>query len=582
MKTDLEISRAAQLRPIADVAGDLGLSDGDIDLYGRYKAKIHLDAASASAGAGSAGAGSKYIIVTAMTPTKLGEGKTLTTVGLSQALRVIGKRSIAAIRQPSQGPTFGIKGGGAGGGYSQVVPMDDLNLHLTGDLHAVTAAHNLLAAAIDARLYHESRSSDKRLKRQGLKRLDIDQESITWGRVVDVNDRALRDIVVSNNDDGVRRDSRFDITAASEVMAIFALATDVKDLRQRLGRIVIGLNKSGEAVTADDLGAAGAMAVLLKEALMPNLMQTLEGGPALIHAGPFANIAHGNSSIVADKIGLGLLGDDGYLVTECGFGSDCGFEKFCDVKCRYSGLRPDCVVIVATVKALKVHGGGPLPGSKEAAAMDADTGMGYLQEGLSNLQAHIGIARQFGLPAVVAVNRFPDDTDEEVAAVVAGATGAGATDACACEMWAHGGEGGTELAQAVTAACDSTDGDFGFLYPLEDSITDKIKTIATRIYGAADVELSPLAQERVEHYTRLGYAGLPLIMAKTHLSLSHDPELYGVPEGFTLPVRDLRLSAGAGFLYALCGQIFTMPGLPSLPGFMKVDLDDDGLVVGLS
>jgi formyltetrahydrofolate synthetase len=556
----------------------MGLSDSDIDLYGRTKAKIHLDAPPAT---GPRASGSKYVVVTAVTPTKLGEGKTLTTIGLSQALRVIGKSSIAAIRQPSLGPTFGIKGGGAGGGYSQVVPMDELNLHLTGDLHAVSAAHNLLAAAVDARLYHESRSSDKRLERQGLKRLDLDPDSITWGRVVDMNDRALRDIVVSNGDEGVTRNSRFDITAASEVMAIFALATDLKDLRLRLGRIVVGLSRSGEAVTADDLGAAGAMAVLLKDALMPNLMQTLEGGPALVHAGPFANIAHGNSSIVADKIGLSLLGDDGYLVTESGFGSDCGFEKFCDVKCRYSGLQPDCVVIVATVRALKVHGGGPLPGGKKAAAVGVSEGMEHLRNGLGNLQAHIHIARQFGLPAVVAVNRFTGDTDEEIAVVVEGATEAGAAAACSCEMWGRGGEGGRELAQAVTTACD-TSGDFQYLYPLEDSITDKITTIATRIYGASDVELSPLAQERAEHYTRLGYAGLPLIMAKTHLSLSHDPELRGVPKGFTMPVRDLRLSAGAGFLYALCGQIFTMPGLPSLPGFMKVDLDDDGLVVGLS
>lgn len=579
MKSDLEISRAAQLRSIAEVAGDLGLSDTDIDLYGQYKAKIHLDAAPAS---GIASGRAKYVIVTAVTPTKLGEGKTLTTIGLSQALRVIGKQSIAAIRQPSQGPTFGIKGGGAGGGYSQVVPMDDLNLHLTGDIYAVSAAHNLLAAAIDARLCHEALSSDKRLQRQGLKRLDIDPDSITWGRVLDVNDRALRDIVVSNGDEGVTRNSRFDITAASEVMAIFALATDIKDLRQRLGRVVIGLSRSGEAVTAEDLGAAGAMAVLLKDALMPNLMQTLEGGPALIHAGPFANIAHGNSSIIADKIGLSLLGDDGYLVTESGFGSDCGFEKFCDVKCRYSGLRPDCVVIVATVRALKVHGGGPLPGGTKAAAVGAAEGLEHLRTGLGNLQAHIRITRQFGLPAVVAVNRFTGDTDEEIAVLVEGAIEAGASAACACQMWGQGGEGGAELARAVVAACDSPDGDFQFLYPLEDSITDKITTIATRIYGAANVELSSLAQERVDHYTRLGYAGLPLIMAKTHLSLSHDPELRGVPRGFTMPVRDLHLSAGAGFLYALCGQIFTMPGLPSLPGFMNVDLDDDGQVVGLS
>ena len=575
MKTDLEISRAASLRPIADIAGELGLRDGEVDLYGRYKAKVHLDVLKRLDGTPKA----RYVVVTAMTPTKLGEGKTTTTIGLSQALARIGKRTLAAIRQPSQGPTFGIKGGGAGGGYSQAVPLEDVNLHLTGDIHAVSAAHNLLSAAVDARVYHESRLKDARLERLGLKRLDIDPQAITWRRVVDVNDRALRSIIVNDGNVGNVRESGFDITAASEVMAVLALASDLKDLRQRLGRIVVGLDKSGAAVTAEDVEAAGAMAVLLKDALNPNLVQSLEGVPVLVHAGPFANIAHGNNSIVADRVGLALA-EDGYLVTESGFGADCGFEKFCDLKCRYSGLSPDCAVVVATVRALKVHGGGPAPGKKQK-SLDKAQSREFLEKGLENLAANVRIVHEFGVPAVVAVNRFTDDEDDEIEMVVQGALEAGAEEATACELWARGGEGGIELAHAVDRACER-ESTFDFAYRLDASIEEKISAIATRIYGASNVRITARAQKQIDRYAQLGFGGLPVIMAKTPQSLSHDPELIGAPTGFELPVGEIRLSAGAGFLYALCGDIFTMPGLSSKPAFMRIDLDDEGHVVGLS
>ena len=576
MKTDLEIAHDASLLPIGDIAARLGLTDSDIEVYGRYKAKIPLDILKRLDGESKA----RYVIVTAITPTKLGEGKTTTTIGLSQALAKIGKPVAAAIRQPSQGPTFGIKGGGAGGGYSQAVPLEDINLHLTGDIHAVSAAHNLLSAAIDARIYHEARLTDERLEKLKLTRLNIDVESVTWKRALDVNDRALRTIELRDDNGHSLRETGFDITAASEVMAILALATDIHDLRQRLGRIVIGLNTSGESVTAEDLGVAGAMTVLLVDAINPNLVQTLEGVPTFVHAGPFANIAHGNSSIVADRVALALLPDDGYLVTESGFGADCGFEKFCDVKCRYSGLTPDCAVVVATVRALKLHGGGPAPGVRQR-RLDPAEGLEFLAKGCENLKAVVQIVGRFGVPAVVTVNRFADDTDEEVEMLVQAALEAGAHAACGCELFASGGDGGTELAHAVVAACDKGS-DFRFLYDLDASIEDKINTIATEIYGAADVELTPLANQQVELFTRQGYGNLPVIMAKTPLSLSHDPELIGAPKGFTLPVREIRLSAGAGFLYALCGDIFTMPGLGATPGFMRIDIDENGKVVGLS
>ena len=569
--SDLDIARAAAPRPAVDIAAGLGLSDQDIDLYGRHKAKIHLDVRERRRRGGAG----KYVVVTAVTPTRHGEGKTTTTIGLSQALNAIGHPSIATIRQPSMGPTFGIKGGAAGGGYAQVVPMDEMNLHLTGDMHAVTAAHNLLSAAVDARLYHEARLSGRRLRRRGLKRLDIDPEQVAWKRVVDLGDRALRDIVVGEGGEGVRRRSGFDITAASEVMAILALARDLEDLRARLGRTVAALDRQGRPVTAEDLGAAGAMAVLLRDALMPNLLQSLENTPVLVHAGPFANIAHGNSSIVADEVALALM-EDGYLVTESGFGADCGFEKFCHVKCRYSGLRPDCAVVVATVRALKSHGGAPE--KRQAGAAEE---MEWLEKGLDNLAANIRIVREFGVPAVVALNRFSGDTDEEVERVLQAAADQGAAAAVACDVWSRGGAGGQELARAVVEACRSGSS-FDFLYGEEAPLRDKIETVAARIYGASGVEYSPEAEASLDRCEELGFGNLPVNMAKTHLSLSHDPELRGVPTGFALPVRDVVLSAGAGFLVPLCGEIRRMPGLPSKPAFMNLDLDADGEVVGLA
>ena len=569
--SDLDIARAATPEPAAGIASRLGLSDGDIDLYGRHKAKIHLDAVDRR----SRGGPGKYVVVTAMTPTRYGEGKTTTTLGLSQALNALGHTSIATIRQPSMGPTFGIKGGAAGGGRAQVIPMDEMNLHLTGDIHAVTAAHNLLSAALDSRLYHEERLSDRRLRRRGLKRLDIDPDRVVWKRVVDLGDRALREIVVGEGGEGVRRRSGFDITAASEVMAILALARDLGDLRARLGRVVAAFDRAGRPVTSEDLGAAGAMAVLLKDAMMPNLMQTLENTPVLVHAGPFANIAHGNSSIVADEIALGLMGE-GYLVTESGFGADCGFEKLCHVKCRYSGLRPDCAVVVATVRALKSHGGAP-----EKRQSGAAEEMAWLDEGLHNLAANIRIVGEFGVPAVVALNRFSGDTDAEVDRVLEAAPGLGAAAAAVCDVWARGGAGGAELARAVVDTCRSGSS-FDFLYGEETPLRDKIETVAARIYGADGIDLSPEAESTIERYEDLGFGNLPVNMAKTHLSLSHDPELRGVPSGFVLPVRDVVLSAGAGFLVPLCGEIRRMPGLPSKPAFMNLDLDAEGRVVGLA
>ncbi len=572
MRSDLDIARATTPKHITGIAADLGLSPDDLDLYGRYKAKIHLDVL----GRRERREGAKYVVVTAMTPTTHGEGKTTATVGLSQALNALGERSIATIRQPSMGPTFGIKGGAAGGGHAQVIPMEELNLHLTGDIHAVTSAHSLLAAAVDARLYHEERLDDRRLRRRGLKRLDIDPEAVTWKRVVDMGDRALRDIVVSDGGEGVRRNSGYDISAASEVMAILALASGLGDLRRRLGRIVVGFDRTGRPVTAEDLGAAGAMAVLLKDAMMPNLLQTLENSPVLVHAGPFANIAHGNSSIVADEIALRLLGT-GYLVTESGFGADCGFEKFCHVKCRYSGLDPDCAVIVATVRAIKSHGGAPAKARNPGEAQERE----WLEQGLGNLAANIGIVRRFGVPAVVAVNRFSGDTDAEVDRVIAAALAHGAEAACSCEVWDRGGAGGADLARAVIDCCASGSS-FRPLYGEETPLREKMETVATQVYGASGIALAPEAEKSIERYEQLGFGALPVNMAKTHLSLSHNPELRGVPSGFELPVRDVALSAGAGFLVPLCGEIRRMPGLPSRPAFMNLDLDEEGQVVGLA
>ena len=576
MATDLDIAQAATLQPIVEIAEKAGIRRDELELFGDHKAKIKLGTLERLADRPNG----KYIDVTAITPTPLGEGKTVTTIGLSQALSHIGKNVFTCIRQPSQGPTFGIKGGAAGGGYSQVVPMEDFNLHLTGDIHAVGAAHNLLAAAIDARILHEDRLTDDGLAKVGLKRLDIDPYSIIWNRVVDVSDRAIRNVVVGlgTRTDGRPRQSGFDITVASEVMAILALTSDLKDIRQRLGRIIIGTSKAGEPVTAEGLGVAGAMTVLMMDAIKPNLMQTLEGSPAFVHAGPFANIAQGNSSIIADRIALKLAD---YVVTESGFGADCGMEKFLDIKCRISGLTPHCVVIVATVRALKMHGGGPkvIPGKPLDKAYTEEN-LDLLKAGCGNLTKHVHNAKLFGVNVVVAVNRFTDDTDAEIEVVRQTALDAGAEGAYCSDVWAKGGEGGTELAQAVVEACEKPS-DFQYLYPDDASIKEKIETIATKIYGAAAVDYAPEAEKKIALYTTMGLDKLPLCMAKTHLSLSHDPALKGVPTDYALPIRDVRAAAGAGFLYPLCGEMRTMPGLPTVPAFMNVDITEDGKVKGL-
>ena len=578
--SDLEIAQSATLLPILEIAESLGLTIDDIDLYGKYKAKVHLSVLDDPRFKNRPNG--KYVDVTAITPTPLGEGKTTTTVGLAQALGRLGQRAITCIRQPSMGPTFGIKGGAAGGGYSQIVPMEDFNLHLTGDIHAVTAANNLMAAAIDARILHEDNYDDAKLAGMGLRRLAIDPYAITWQRVLDVNDRALRAIMIGMGDkaDGRPRQTGFDIAVASEVMAILALTTSLKDMRQRLGRMVIGYSKQGKPVTAEELGVAGAMAVIMRDAIMPNLMQTLEGQPAFVHAGPFANIAHGNSSILADQIAL-KLGD--YVVTESGFGADIGMEKFMDIKCRTSGLRPNCVVLVATIRALKMHGGGPkVVAGRPLDKAYTDENLPLLTKGVANMRRCIEIARMYGLPVVVAVNRFSYDTPAEIEMVKQAAQEAGAADAVMSNHWAEGGEGAEELAQAVIEACShSNPENFRFLYPLEMSLKQKIETIATKVYGAQDVEYEPKAEQQLKAYEEAGFGNLPICMAKTHLSLSHEPTWKGVPKDYTLPIREVRASVGAGFIYPLCGEMRTMPGLPSKPAFMNVDLDEQGRVVGL-
>ncbi|HMQ52450.1 MAG TPA: formate--tetrahydrofolate ligase, partial [Anaerolineae bacterium] len=540
-------------------------------------AKIHLDVLDKFAGRPQG----KYIDVTAITPTPLGEGKTTTTVGLTQGLGRIGKRAACCIRQPSMGPTFGIKGGAAGGGYSQVVPMEEFNLHLTGDIHAISAAHNLIAAALEARLYHESRMTDEQLAKARLKRLNIDPFRVNWRRVVDMNDRALRRIVVGlgGSGDGVPRESGYDITVASELMAILALTTGLRDMRQRIGRMVLALDHDGKPVTAEDLQVAGAATVLLKDAIMPNLMQTLEGQPAFVHAGPFANIAHGNSSILADQIALKLVD---YVVTESGFGADIGMEKFFNIKCRYSGLVPNAVVLVATVRALKMHGGGPrvVPGRPLAGEYTHEN-LSLLEKGIENLAAHIENVHRFGIPAVVAINRFPTDTPAEIELLSKLAVQAGAEQAIMADHWAEGGDGAVELAEAVVAACEKPS-HFEFLYPLEWDIKQKIEKIATTIYGAKGVAYDQLANRQIADFEQAGFGQLPICMAKTHLSMSHDPNLKGRPTGFIVPVREVRASAGAGFIYPLLGEMRTMPGLGSHPSYMDVDIDfETGKVVGL-
>ncbi len=578
MLSDLDIAQAAKLMPILEIAKCVGLRQQDLEPFGWYKAKVHLDVIDRLKGRPNA----KYIDVTAITPTPLGEGKTTTTVGLSQALGAeLGKRVFTCIRQPSMGPTFGIKGGAAGGGYSQIVPMEDFNLHLTGDIHAVGVAHNLAAAAIDGRMLHERRLSDRALERIGLRRLDIDPFSILWNRVVDVEDAAARQIIIGLGGEvnGIPRQTGFDITVASEVMAILALSTGVQDMRERLGRIVLATDNSGNPITADDLGVAGAMAVLMRDALMPNLMQTLQNTPAFVHAGPFANIAHGNSSIVADQVAVKLAD---YVVTESGFGADIGMEKFFDIKCRASGLIPNCVVLVSTVRALKMHGGlGRVVAGKPLPKELTEENLEYLGKGAANMVAHINIARRFGIPVVVAINRFTDDTDREIELVRKIAVDAGAEDAVPSVHWAKGGAGAVDLATAVMAACEKPS-NFQFLYPVDIPIKEKIEAIATKVYGASGVDYLADAEAKVQLYTRLGYDKLPMCMAKTHLSLTHDPSLKGVPKGWRLPIRDIRASVGAGFLYPLCGDMRTMPALPRRPVFMDIDLDCDGRIRGLS
>ena len=616
--SDIAISQAAKPFEISKLASSLGLRPTEVELYGRYKAKVALSVRDRLAKRKRG----KYIVVTAITPTPLGEGKTTTTVGLAQSLGAhLRHRSFACIRQPSQGPTFGIKGGAAGGGYSQIVPMEEMNLHLTGDIHAVTAAHNLMAAAIDARILHErNNETDEKLfnailpvgsdgkrrfprglyprmkrlgitatepeklaphQRSALVRLNIDVASVSWNRVLDVNDRMLRrvEIGLGEEERGFERRSGFDISVASELMAILGLSTSLADMRARIGRIVFANDTSGAPLTADDLGVGGALTVLLKDALAPTLMQTLEGTPAFVHTGPFANIAHGNSSIVADQIALSL-GD--YVVTEAGLGADIGLEKFIDIKCRASGLRPDCIVLVATVRALKMHGGGPkvVPGKPLDKAY-IEENVELVTAGLPNLVRHVQNAVGFGVPVVVAINAFHTDTEREFEVIRKAGLEAGAVDVVESNHFARGGAGAKGLAQAVVKAAKRK-GSFKFLYDGKLTIREKIAAIA-KSYGATGVEYSEEADRKVELFTRQGYASFPICMAKTHLSFSSDPKAKNAPSGFTLPITDIRAAVGAGFLYPLVGEMRTMPGLPPRGAFMEIDIDPrDGRVVGLS
>lgn len=589
--SDIDIAQAATIIPISTVANNMGLTDDELLLYGPQKAKVNLDVLKRLKNEKDG----KYVVVTAITPTPLGEGKTTVAVGLTQGLGLMGKKATVCLRQPSMGPTFSIKGGAAGGGYAQVVPMEDFNLHMTGDIHAITAAHNLCAAALDARMMHERNyPGDAWTKRtasperpEGLPRLDINPYTITWNRVVDANDRALRHINIGlgSKADGFPREASYDITVASEVMAILALvsgesyAEALTDMRQRIGRIVVAYSHAGQPVTTEDLGVAGAMTVLMKEALNPNLMQTLEGQPAFVHAGPFANIAHGASSVVADRVALKTAD---YVITEAGFGSDIGMEKFFNIKCRASGLKPDVVVLVATIRALKMHGGG----SAVVAGYDlpqeyVEENLELLEKGCDNLKAHIEIAGKFGVPVVAAINVFPTDTPAEIALVKRIAKEAGAVSAVPTTHWADGGQGSVNLADAIIAVSELPS-DFRFLYASDLPIRQKIEIIAKEVYGASGVSFTPLAGQQIDAYEKNGFGDLPICMAKTHLSLSHDPKLKGAPKGFVFPIREVRASAGAGFIYPIGGDMMTMPGLPAIPAFMKIDIDENGKTVGLS
>ncbi|KAG8937322.1 tetrahydrofolate synthase [Tulasnella sp. 419] len=625
--SDIEIAMAHAPKPIVELAHEIGLQADELESYGRYKAKVELSVLDRL----SHRKDGKYVVISGITPTPLGEGKSTTTIGLVQALSAhLGRPAFACVRQPSQGPTFGIKGGAAGGGYSQVIPMDEFNLHLTGDIHAVSAANNLLAAALDARMFHEATTPDKalytrlvptkkgvrsfaslmlkRLQKLGIdktnpddltpeeikrfSRLDVDPETITWNRVVDVNDRFLRKITVGQNETekGHERVTGFDISVASECMAVLALSKDLKDMRERLGAMVVATSKSGEPITADDVGVGGALAVLMKDAIKPNLMQTLEGTPVFVHAGPFANIAHGNSSIIADRVALKLAGTEegdpisrqGYVLTEAGFGADMGMEKFCNIKCRTSGLMPDAVVIVATTRALKMHGGAPdvTPGKPLPDAYLTEN-LETLREGIKNLAKHIENSKKFSLKVVVGINQFATDSPAELELIRELSLAAGADAAVVSNHWAKGGEGAKALAEALIEVCERGESQFKLLYDVNARIEEKIATISKEIYGADGIELSELAAKQVETYTKQGYGNLPICMAKTQYSFSHDPKLKGVPTGFTIPIRAVRLSAGAGFLYPILGDMQTMPGLGTRPGFWEVGLDDDGKVVGL-
>ena len=564
MRSDLEIARRADLKHCHEIAAQMGLEPEDLDLYGSpHVAKLRLEVLDKLRDRPDA----KYIDVTAITPTPLGEGKSTTTVGLGQAMKHLGKRSVVALRQPSMGPTFGIKGGAAGGGHAQLVPMETFNLHLTGDIHAVAAANNLLAAMIDNRLLRGNP-------------LDIDPDSITWRRVVDMNDRALRNIVVGMGGkwNGMLRETGFDIAVASEVMAILAVTTSLQDMRERFARIVIGLNSRREPVTAGQIGAAGAMTVLMKDAIRPNLLQTLENTPALVHAGPFANIAQGNSSVLADLIGI-KCGD--YLITESGFGADIGAEKFFNLKCRASGLRPDAAVLVVTVRALKLHSGRHrvVAGKALPPAM-LECNVAEVEQGAVNMIRQIENVKRHGVTPVVAINVFESDHPAELAAIQRIAVEAGALGAAQARHHAQGGAGAVELAEMVVSAAQ-TPSTFRFLYDVNQPIRDKIETIATQIYGAAGVSYEPQAGRQIDNYEANGFGNLPICMAKTHLSLSHDPQLKGAPTGFELPVREVRASVGAGFIYPLCGDMRTMPGLSANPAAEQVDIDENGEIIGL-
>ena len=554
MKSDVEIAQAAKMKPIEEIASKIGLAPDDLELYGKYKAKVTLDAWQRVKDRPNG----KLILCTAINPTPAGEGKTTTSVGLADALSRRGRKAAAALREPSMGPCFGMKGGAAGGGYAQVVPMEDINLHFTGDFHAITTAHNLLAAIIDNHI------------QQG-NALDLDVRRITWKRVLDLNDRALRHVVIGmgGKAHGVPRETGFDITVASEMMAILCLSRDLMDMKERLGRIVIGYTRSGRAVRADELGATGALTLLFKDAIKPNLVQTLEGTPVFIHGGPFANIAHGCNSIMATKFALKFAD---VVVTEAGFGADLGAEKFLDIKCRFAGISPDAVVIVATVRALKMHGG---LSKKELEKVD----MTALKKGMANLAKHIENVQKFGLPAVVAVNAFPTDTAEELDFVRRECEALGAEVALS-EVWAKGGEGGEALAEKVEAALQKKT-DFRYIYDEKESIPEKIGKIAREIYGAAGVDFTKEAQRELEELEALGFDKMPVCMAKTQYSLSDDAALLGRPEGFRITVRELRLAAGAGFVVALTGSILTMPGLPKHPAAMDMGITEDGRITGL-